>query len=276
MNAPPQLLGARRLRELLDRHGIRPAKALGQNFVLDPNTIRKMVELADIDDSDTVVEIGAGVGSLTLALAHAARRVLAVEFDRRLLPALKEVLEPTSNVEIVEADALQLDFGAVRANRLAGNLPYNIATPLVLKSLESAPQISDFTVMTQREVGERLAAPAGSKAYGHVTVMVRYFAAATLAARVSRRAFYPIPNVDSVIVRIVRRGELPSVDRERLFAVVREAFTQRRKTLRNCLSGVAGSADAAHAALRRAGIDPNARAENIDLDGFISLTQALA
>ncbi|MGH2694447.1 MAG: 16S rRNA (adenine(1518)-N(6)/adenine(1519)-N(6))-dimethyltransferase RsmA, partial [Actinomycetota bacterium] len=237
----PALLGPRRLRELLDRHGVRPRKELGQNFVIDPNTIRKVVAIAKVSPEDAVLEIGAGAGSLTLELARAARRVMAVEFDRRLLPLLHEALDGLSNVELVHADVLQMDLEVVDATSMVGNLPYNIAVPVVMRVLERAPQIVDLTVMTQREVGERLAAGPGSKTYGRVSVLVQYRARAMIAGKVSKRVFYPAPDVDSVIVRIERRERLPEVDQTMLSSVVTAAFAHRRKTLRNTLASLAGS-----------------------------------
>lgn len=267
-------LGPRRLRELFERHEVRPKKELGQNFVVDPNTIGKMLDLAKIGRRDHVLEIGAGAGSLTLGLAARAARVTAVEFDRRLIPVLKEVVGDVPNIEIVEADALRLDLESIGATRVIGNLPYNIAATLVLRVLETAPNIRDLTVMTQREVGERLAAESGSKVYGQTSVLVRYFADARVAARVSRRAFYPVPNVDSVIVRITRT-DVPEVDRDRLFDLVRAVFSQRRKMIRKTLLSVASSPEAATRALSRAGIDASARPEELDLDAFVALAREL-
>jgi 16S rRNA (adenine1518-N6/adenine1519-N6)-dimethyltransferase len=175
----------------------------------------------------------------------------------------------------VHADALTLDPKVFDATHLVGNLPYNIATAVVLRVLEHASQIGDVTVMTQREVGERLAATPGSKAYGLPSVMVRYYATPRVAARVSRRAFYPVPNVDSVVLRIVRNDVTPSVDHERFHAVAKAAFSQRRKTLRNALAGVAGSVAGAEAAIRDAELRPNARAEEIDAAGFEALARRL-
>ena len=198
------LLGARRIRELFEAHGIRPQKELGQNFVIDPNTIRKVVDVARVSEDDSVLEIGAGAGSLTLGLAAAAGRVTAVEFDSNVVPALRESLVGVDNVDVIEADAMKLDYTSIDATILVANLPYNIAVPLVITVLEKAAQVTSLTVMTQREVGERLAASAGSKAYGQVTVLVGYWAAASVTARISRNAFFPVPTVDSVVVRIER------------------------------------------------------------------------
>lgn len=276
MNSGDPLLGARRLREVLDARGITPSKALGQNFVTDPNTIRKIVDVAGISSSDRVVEVGAGAGSLTLGLCAAAAHVTAIEVDRWLLPVLEETLRGIANVEVLHSDVLATDMGSMDANKLVANLPYNIATTVVLKVLEDAPQILELTVMTQREVGERLAAGPGSKTYGQTSVMVAYFADASVAGRISRNVFYPVPNVDSVLVRIVRRPEPPDVDRGALFDVIRAAFAHRRKTLRNNLAEIAGSSDAAERALEAASIAPGARGETLSLDDFVRLTCCLA
>lgn len=260
------LLGARRLREVLDAHGVRPTKALGQNFVVDPNTIRKVVAVAQVGPADRVLEIGAGAGSLTLGLAEAAERVIAVEYDRRLTPVLQEVLAGRDNVDIVEADALAMPLEDVGATKLVANLPYNIAVPVVVRVLEHAPQVSELVVMTQREVGERLVATPGSKAYGQVSVIVGYFAAASVAAKVSRRAFFPVPGVDSVLVRLERR-QPPAVDRAELFGLVRTGFAQRRKTLRNALGAPAELEEV----LVSLGLDPGCRAEQLALEDFVAI-----
>jgi 16S rRNA (adenine1518-N6/adenine1519-N6)-dimethyltransferase len=269
-------LGARALMDALARHGVRPAKSLGQNFVVDPNTIRKVVAAAKLQETDRVLEIGAGAGSLTVALASCAH-VIALERDPRLIPVLEELFAGAPNVDVVEADALHVDLGTFGANRMVANLPYNIAATLVVKTLDEAPDVDVSTVMTQREVGERLAAGVGSKAYGLTSVMVRFFARAEVVARISRRAFYPIPNVDSVLVRVTRettKGEA-GVDKDRFFSVVRTAFGQRRKTLRNSLGPLAGSASAAEELLARAGIDPGLRAEDLDVDAYIAIARSL-
>ncbi|MDQ3620446.1 MAG: 16S rRNA (adenine(1518)-N(6)/adenine(1519)-N(6))-dimethyltransferase RsmA [Actinomycetota bacterium] len=268
------LLGARKVRELLDEHGVRPRKALGQNFVIDPNTIRKMVALAQVGPDDAVIEVGAGAGSLTLALTMVARRVVAFEKDPKLIPVLEQVLEGRDNVEIVQGDALEHDLGAVDAEHLVANLPYNVAATVVLRALEAAPGIASLTVMTQREVGERLAAGAGSKTYGLSSVLAAYFAEARVVTRVSRRAFWPEPNVDSVIVRLVRRPR-PAVPQDVFFAIARAGFAQRRKMLRGSLRGVVDPPDRLDGALSKAGIDPTIRAEELDHQGFVALAEHL-
>jgi 16S rRNA (adenine1518-N6/adenine1519-N6)-dimethyltransferase len=267
------LLGARRLRELCERHGIRPQKSLGQNFVIDPNTIRKVVQVAGLVPTDVVLEIGAGAGSLTLALAEIAQRVVAVEIDARLVPLLEESLAGLDNVEVRNDDAADLLITGTGANKLVANLPYNVAVTLVLLVLERAQGISELTVMTQREAGERLAAVPGSKVYGLTSVLSQFFSKVAVAGRVSRNAFWPVPNVDSVIVTLTRRSELPDVDVNTFVAVVTAAFSQRRKMLRNSLATRTGDTETATEVLQRAGIDPRSRAEDLSVDEFVALAR---
>lgn len=271
---PPDLLGARRVRELLENHGIRPTKTLGQNFVIDPNTIRKTIAVAEIGPSDHVLEIGPGAGSLTLGLAGAARKVTAVEVDQSLIPVLEEVTGAIDNIEVIHDDVLSFDVASVDADSMVANLPYNIASLVVLRVLETAPNVRSLTVMAQKEVGDRLSASKGSKIYGQTSVLCAYFGTVRVAATVSRRAFWPVPGVDSVIVRIDRR-EPPAVDRKTFFAVVKAAFAQRRKTLRQTLAPVAGSPALAEELLRAAGVPSTARAEDLGLDEFVSIAAAV-
>ena len=266
------LLGARRLRQALEERGIRPTKALGQNFVIDPNTIRKVVAVAAIDPTDRVLEIGAGAGSLTLGLAGAAAHVTAVEFDRKLVPVLEEILASVDNVEIVVADALELDLTVLDASKLVANLPYNIAVPVVVKVLEEAPGIGELVVMTQKEVGERLVAGPGTKAYGQVSVITSYFTTASIAARISRRAFYPVPGVDSVLVRLVRHDP-PDVAPQHLFPLIRAAFSQRRKTLRNALAG--SGIEVGERELELAGMALGVRGEELGLEDYLRLARVI-
>ena len=270
--APP---GARALRSLLDKHGVTPSRALGQNFVIDPNTVRKVVDVAEIGPEDDVLEIGAGPGPLTLALAAVARSVVALELDERILPVLEEATEGVANVRIVHADAKTTDLSVFDAGKVVANLPYNIAAQLVLKVLQEVEQVRELTVMTQREVGERLAAGPGSKTYGLTSVLVAFHASARVAARISRSVFFPVPNVDSVLVKIVRRSDSHAVDPGRFNAVARAAFAQRRKTIRNAL--VAGDFEATRVddALAAASIQGSDRAERIAPESFVALTEAL-
>jgi len=267
-------LGAARIGSLLRAHGLTPKKTLGQNFVIDPNTIRKVIDTARIQPNDHVLEIGAGCGSLTVALADAARRVTALEVDQALIGVLHDVLD-ASNVTVLHADALVADLGAFGATKLIANLPYNIAATVVLRALEIAPEISVLTVMTQREVGERLAAGPGSKTYGQTSVMTAFFGTARIAGVVSRNAFFPVPRVDSVIVEITRRDRPTDVDRDKLFRVIKASFSQRRKTIRNALAAVAGSTEEAEAALQAAGVDPGVRAEELELESFVAIAEKL-
>ena len=265
----PELLGARALRELLSSGDVRPKKRYGQNFVVDPNTIRKVLEVADLDEGSHVLEIGAGVGSLTLGLASIAARVSAVEIDERLVPLLERTLAGRGNVEVVHADVMDMDVASLDADSVVANLPYNLAASIVLKLLMDAPKIEHLTVMAQREVGERLVASPGSKIYGQTSVLLAFYARARVAARISKRAFYPVPDVDSVLVRIDRRAT-PDVDPSVFHRVVRAAFAQRRKTLRNSLATVTSDI----AKLEDAGVSLDQRAEDVDLDGYAAITKA--
>jgi 16S rRNA (adenine1518-N6/adenine1519-N6)-dimethyltransferase len=262
-------LSGREISDLLSRHGLNPSRALGQNFVADPNTVRRIARLAAVGPADRVVEIGAGLGSLTLALAETGASVTAIEIDRYLLPVLRSVVEP-AGVTVVGGDALRLDWSAVLGESqwvLVANLPYNVATPLVADLLDGVPQIERMLVMVQKEVGERLAAAPRTSAYGAVSVKVAYWATARIVGTVPPTVFVPQPKVDSALVSIERRA-VPAVDpavvsADRLFEVVRAGFAQRRKMLRRSLSSVV-SVDA----FARAGVAPEARPEELDVEAW--------
>lgn len=271
-------LSPRQVRELLDAHGLAPSRALGQNFVADPNTVRRMARLADVGAGDRVVEIGPGLGSLTLALVETGAEITAVEVDRHLLAPLRALVEP-HGVRVVHGDALHLDWAAVlgpdqpgRPWVLVANLPYNVATPLVLDLLAGVPAIARMLVMVQREVGERLAAHPGERAYGIPSVKVAYWAEAEVVGRVPATVFVPQPKVESVLVRIERRPS-PAVDADPdvLFRLVEAGFGQRRKMLRRSLSGLAGPE-----AFAAAGVRPEARAEELDVGEWGRLAVAVA
>jgi 16S rRNA (adenine1518-N6/adenine1519-N6)-dimethyltransferase len=261
------------IRELLDRATRSPRRDLGQNFVADPNTVRRIAELARVGPGDKVVEIGAGLGSLTLALAETGADIIAVEVDRGLAPVLREVVAHLEQVSVVEADALTLDWAALLAGHdrwaLVANLPYNIATPLICDVLDEVPAVRRMLVMVQREVGERLAAPPGSKQYGAVSVKVAYWASARIVGRVPASVFVPRPNVESALVEIERRDP-PAVAPGPLFEVVRTAFGQRRKMLRRSLAGVVSAEQFASA-----GVDPEDRPEQLGVDDWCRLVIAL-
>lgn len=272
-------LTATQIRDLARRHGVRPSQALGQNFVVDPNTVRRIVRLAEVGPQDRVLEIGAGLGALTVVLAEQAASVMAVEIDRRVLPALAEVVGNLGNVEVVAGDAMALDYAGLlggRPHRLVANLPYNIATPLVADLLAGVPEVVDLVVMVQREAGERLVARPGSKVYGAVSVRVAYHCEARLLGRVPATVFWPVPAVESVLVRLTRRPPPVDVDPAALMTVVHAAFAQRRKTIRNSLASVLHRPPSGvEAALDAAGIEPGARAETVGLEAFAALAKAL-
>jgi 16S rRNA (adenine1518-N6/adenine1519-N6)-dimethyltransferase len=265
-------LSPRQVRDLLESHGLRPSRALGQNFVADPNTVRRIARLAGVGPGDHVVEIGPGLGSLTLALAETGAAVTAVEVDRHLVPILREVVEP-AGVTVVQGDAMRLDWPAVLAGAdtwsLVANLPYNIATPLVLDLLADVPAITRMLVMVQHEVGERLAAGPGSRAYGIPSVKAAYDATAEVVGRVPPTVFVPQPRVDSALVSIVRRPSPPvEADRAVLFRLVEAGFGQRRKMLRRSLAGVVPPE-----AFEAAGVEPTARAEQLGLEEWAALAR---
>ena len=269
---PSMMLSRPEVRRLLASQGLRPSRALGQNFVVDPNTVRRIARLAEVDPGSAVIEVGAGLGSLTLALAEAGAHVVAVEIDRGLVQLLRSVVE-SKGVRVVQGDALTLDWTELLGDAdnpqgsswsLVSNLPYNVATPMIAKVLDEVPQVRRLVVMVQREVGERLAASAGDDAYGAISVKVAYHANASLLGRVSPTVFMPRPNVESVIVGMERRAA-PAVDpelvsAERLFKVVGAGFAHRRKMLRRSLSGVLDPE-----AFAAAGVDPTLRAEDLDV-----------
>jgi 16S rRNA (adenine1518-N6/adenine1519-N6)-dimethyltransferase len=271
------LLGPARVRELLARHRLRPSKALGQHYLADPNTARKVARLAEVEPGETVLEVGPGLGSLTLALREAGAAVVAVEADPRLLPVLAEVLGPDPLVRVEVADALRVDLAALAptARRLVANLPYGIAATLVLKLLVEAPSIGRLLVMVQREVGERLAAAPGSAAYGAPSAKLAALAEARVLAPVSRRVFVPEPHVDSVLLEVVRRAHpaMTGLGHAELARVVDAAFGQRRKTLRNALRGLGLDAAQVEALGRAAGVDLGLRAERLDVAGFAALAR---
>jgi 16S rRNA (adenine1518-N6/adenine1519-N6)-dimethyltransferase len=269
MGTPSGPLGARALRELAARHGIRPDKALGQHFLIDPNLARRIASLVEAGPGERVLEVGAGLGSLTVALAQTGAEVLAVELDRGVMPALAEVLEPYPRVRTLVADAMHVRWEEVLGDdpwTMASNLPYNVAVPVVLDLLERAPGIRGYVVMVQREVGERLAAGPGEEAYGAVSVRVAYRAAARVERRVPPSVFWPAPSVDSVLVRLTPREPPVPTEREALFRVVDAGFALVRLGL---------DGEGAAAVLRSCGLDPAVRAERLGLAEFACLAEAL-
>ena len=271
-SAGPRFLGPAEVRSLAAALGLRPTKQRGQNFVIYANTVRRIVRDAGVDGDDVVLEVGPGLGSLTLALLAVARRVVAVEVDPALAAALPATIASyapgqADHFEVVQGDAMRVeDLPGPAPTALVANLPYNVSVPVLLHLLALLPSLEHGLVMVQAEVADRLAAPPGSKVYGVPSVKAAWFADVRRAGSVSRSVFWPAPNVDSGLVAWKRR-EPPStrVSRQDVFAVVDAAFAHRRKALRRTLRELAGSAEAAEDALRRAGIDPMARGESLDV-----------
>jgi 16S rRNA (adenine1518-N6/adenine1519-N6)-dimethyltransferase len=276
-----RLLGAAQIREIAAGLGIRPTKQWGQNFVVDGNTVERIVRVAGVGPDDVVVEVGPGLGSLTLALLPATQRVVAIEVDPTLAAALPDTVatvapDVSQRLLVVHADALQVsELPGPPPTALVANLPYNVSVPVVLRFLELFPTIERILVMVQLEVAERLAAKPGSKVYGVPSVKAAWDADVRLAGQVSRSIFWPVPNVDSGLVSFTRREPpVTTASREEVFAVIDAAFAQRRKTLRAALAGWAGSAAEAERVLVAAGVDPTRRGETLDVAQFAAIAAA--
>ena len=278
--AGPALLGPAELRARAADLGLRPTKTLGQNFVIDPNTVRRIVRASGVGVDDVVVEVGPGLGSLTLGLLAVAGRVVAVEVDPVLagaLPATVAAHAPAAaeRLTVVQADARTVEsLPGPAPTAMVANLPYNVAVPVLLHLLERLPGLRRTLVMVQAEVAERLAAPPGSRTYGVPSVKAAWYARVTRAGSVPRSVFWPVPNVDSGLVALERRAPPPtSASRAEVFAAIDAAFASRRKSLRAALAGWAGSPAAAERALRAAGIDPALRGEALDVAAFARLAE---
>ncbi|QEO09479.1 16S rRNA (adenine(1518)-N(6)/adenine(1519)-N(6))-dimethyltransferase RsmA [Protaetiibacter larvae] len=272
------LLGPAEIRDLADGLGLQPTKKLGQNFVVDGNTVRKIVRAGRVEAGDHVLEVGPGLGSLTLGLLETGARVTAIEIDRRLaeqLPLTVEAMRPGAPLAVITADALRVDEVPGEPTRLVANLPYNVSVPVLLHLLHAVPSLESALVMVQAEVGHRLAAAPGSRVYGSPSVKASWYGEWSIAGTVSRQVFWPVPNVDSVLVGF-RRGELPGTDAERAatFALVDAAFGQRRKMLRQSLADVLGGSQAASALLAGADVDPTARGEQLTVRDFLRIARA--
>ena len=280
-----QLLGAAEIRSLASRLEVNPTKKLGQNFVLDPNSIRRIVSAAKLQPGQRVAEIGPGLGSLTLGLLEAQASVVAVEIDPRLAGELEATIAshaPASAFNLILGGALRISaadlaLAGPAPSALVANLPYNISVPVLLHFLATVDSLRSGLVLVQAEVAHRLAATKGSKIYGVPSVKLAWYAEASLAGNFGRNIFWPVPNVDSALVYFAKRGQ-PLGDealRQRVFAVVDAAFGQRRKTLRQALATLAGGAERAQAALERAGIDPQARGEGLDVHDFVAIAREI-
>ena len=282
-SAGPRLLGPADVRSLAAAANLRPTKQRGQNFVIDANTVRRIVRTADLSPDDVVVEVGPGLGSLTLGLLGAADRVVAVEVDETLAHALPETVarfapERAARLEVVGADALRVEqIPGPSPTALVANLPYNVAVPVLLHLFALLPTLRRSLVMVQSEVADRLAAPPGSRTYGVPSAKAAWFADVRRAGHVGRSVFWPMPNVDSALVSFAHRPPpQTTASREQVFRVVDAVFAQRRKTMRSTLAGLAGSPGAAEAALRAAGVDPGLRGEAAGIEDFARVAEALA
>lgn len=268
------LLGPVEIRALATRLGVAPTKTLGQNFVHDGNTVRRIVAAAALDPAERVLEVGPGLGSLTLGLLPACAGVVAVEIDPVLAGALPETAGHDPRLTVLTADALRVDPEQLgEPDALVANLPYNVAVPVVLRLLGVLPSLRHGLVMVQKEVADRLVAGPGSRTYGIPSVKLAWYAQAKAAGRVPPNVFWPVPNVDSGLVAFTRREPPAGADRLATFRVVEAAFAQRRKTLRAALAGWAGGADAAATILRRAGVDPGARGESLTVQQFAAIAR---
>ncbi|HXD62435.1 MAG TPA: 16S rRNA (adenine(1518)-N(6)/adenine(1519)-N(6))-dimethyltransferase RsmA [Lacisediminihabitans sp.] len=273
------LLGPAEIRDLAELLGIQPTKKLGQNFVIDANTVRRIVRIAGVQSGETVVEVGPGLGSLTLGLLETGASVVAVEIDKRLaaqLPLTVELLQPGANLTVVTEDAMKVTELPGAPTTLVANLPYNISVPVLLHFLEHFRAITSGLVMVQAEVGQRIAAPPGSKVYGSPSVKAAWYGEWKVAGQVSRQVFWPVPNVDSILVSFELRSEPMGSETERLatFQLVDAAFQQRRKMLRQALAGVLGGSTSASVVMEKAGIAPTARGEELTVDDFVAIARA--
>jgi 16S rRNA (adenine1518-N6/adenine1519-N6)-dimethyltransferase len=278
-SSPSALLGPAEVRDLAELLGIQPTKKLGQNFVIDGNTVRRIVRTAGVTPGVTVVEIGPGLGSLTLGLLEAGASVVAVEIDRRLaeqLPITVSALQPEAQLTVVTADAMKVTELPGDPTVLVANLPYNISVPVLLHFLETFRRITTGLVMVQAEVGQRIAAVPGSKIYGSPSVKAAWFGHWKTSGTVSQFVFWPVPNVSSILVSFRLRETVLGTEEERLatFAIVDAAFQQRRKMLRQALSDLLGGSAAASEQLVRAGIDPTERGEQLTVDDFLAIARA--
>ena len=277
--AAPALLGPAEIRDLAEMLGVNPTKKLGQNFVIDGNTVRRIVKVASVQRGDTVVEVGPGLGSLTLGLLEVGAAVVAVEIDDRLaeqLPLTVQLMQPGAQLTVIRADALKIAELPGEPTRLVANLPYNVSVPVLLHLLEHFASIRAGVVMVQAEVGERLAAAPGSKIYGSPSVKAAWYGSFRTAGKVSRQVFWPVPNVDSILIAFERRAEALESEELRLatFALVDGAFQQRRKMLRQSLSTVLGDSGRATTVLEAAGIDPTERGEQLTVTDFLAIARA--
>lgn len=279
-----RLYSPNKIKETLDRYGFKFSKSLGQNFLIDGNVVRKIVKEAGITKDDYVLEIGPGMGTLTEELAINAKKVVAIELDKKLLPILDETLANYDNVEIIYGDVLEVNLKELIEEKLGGgpvklvaNLPYYVTTPIIGKLLEEDLNLESISVMVQKEVADRMAAGPGSKSYGSLSVFVNFYSNPKVVVKVPKTVFMPQPKIDSSVIKLELKKDLPDIDREKFFKVVKAAFSKRRKTIINSLStfGFDLGKEEIRKALQNVGIKPEDRAENISVEDFIKLSTEL-
>lgn len=275
-----QLLTPTEIRELASKLDLKPTKKLGQNFVTDQNTVEKIVRTSKVSKDSIVLEVGPGLGSLTLALLATGAKVFAVEIDQRLAELLPITAKSKGfsgdQLEVINKDALEITTHEVQnPNVLVANLPYNVSVPVIIHILETFPSIENYLVMVQSEVADRLAASPGSRTYGSPSVKLQWYGEVSKAGSVSRSVFWPVPNVDSDLVQITRKKDVDQSIRKELFAVVDAAFSQRRKMLRSALSSMCAGSEKASEILESAQIDPQLRGEALNVDDYVRLTYAM-
>ena len=275
-----QLLNPTEIRELAAKLGLKPTKKLGQNFVIDQNTVEKIVRTSNVSKDSIVLEVGPGLGSLTLALMATGAKVIAVEIDERLAELLPNTAKAKgfgeSQLIVINKDALEISKNDVNnPDVLVANLPYNVSVPVIIHILETFPSIKNYLVMVQSEVADRLAANPGSRTYGSPSVKLQWYAEVSKAGSISRNVFWPVPNVDSDLVQLHRRNNVDESIRKELFAVVDAAFSQRRKMLRSALSSMCGGSEKASEILESVQIDPRLRGEALNVSDYVRLTEGM-
>jgi 16S rRNA (adenine1518-N6/adenine1519-N6)-dimethyltransferase len=275
-----QLLTPTEIRELASKLDLKPTKKLGQNFVTDQNTVEKIVRTSKVNKDSIVLEVGPGLGSLTLALLATGAKVFAVEIDQRLAELLPITAKAKGfsgdQLEVINKDALEITTNDIKnPNILVANLPYNVSVPVIIHILETFPSIENYLVMVQSEVADRLAASPGSRTYGSPSVKLQWYGEVSKAGSVSRSVFWPVPNVDSDLVQITRKKDVDQSIRKELFAVVDAAFSQRRKMLRSALSSMCAGSEKASEILESAQIDPQLRGEALNVEDYVRLTYAM-
>ncbi len=272
------------VKEIISSYGFRFSKSLGQNFLIDGNIVRNIVKGAEISREDYVLEIGPGIGTLTEELALNAKKVVAVEIDKSLLPVLENTLSPYENIEIIHGDILEIDLKKLIEEKLGGgpikivaNLPYYVTTPIIGKLLEDDLHLDSLVVMVQKEVADRMAAGPGSKDYGSLSIFVNFYSQPEIILKAAKTVFMPQPKIDSSVIRLKIRKDLPNIDKKKFFNLVRAGFSKRRKTILNSLSSYGFDLDkeVIRAALEEAAISPNKRAENLDIEDFIKISEIL-